>query len=235
VRTLGLAAGLLVLVLAAASPAPTADTGRFAFRATVTSVVDGDTIAVRLSSGKRERVRLVGIDTPELNARDCFAREAAAKARQLAQGRRIRLLGDATQDTRDRYGRLLAYVALPNGMDLGRQLIALGFARVYVYRRPFQRLSSYRAAENTARTGLRGLWTSCTSQPPPPPPPGPPPPAPPPGGNCHASYPAVCIPPPPPDLDCGQISARNFQVRHDVPDPDPHRFDGERDGVGCET
>ena len=56
-----------------------------------------------------------------------------------------------------------------------------------------------------------------------------------PGGKCAASYPTVCIPPPPPDLDCGDIPYRNFRVRWDVADPDPHRFDGDHDGVGCET
>ena len=55
-------------------------------------------------------------------------------------------------------------------------------------------------------------------------------------GNCHPSYPTVCIPPPPPDLDCDDIPQyRNFTVLHSVPDPDPHRFDGNQDGVGCET
>ncbi len=53
----------------------------------------------------------------------------------------------------------------------------------------------------------------------------------PPVGNCDPSYPTVCIPPPPPDLDCGDITYRNFTV---LP-PDPHRFDGDGDGIGCET
>lgn len=53
-------------------------------------------------------------------------------------------------------------------------------------------------------------------------------------GNCHPSYPDVCIPPDPPDLDCGEIAYKQFQVRHDVADPDPHGFDGDKDGVGCE-
>lgn len=53
-------------------------------------------------------------------------------------------------------------------------------------------------------------------------------------GNCAPSYPTVCIPPPPPDLDCKDIPYRNFTVRYDVPAPDPHRFDGDRDGIGCE-
>jgi hypothetical protein len=65
--------------------------------------------------------------------------------------------------------------------------------------------------------------------------PPPPPPPPPSGGKCAASYPTVCIPPPPPDLDCSDIAFRNFPVRWDVADPDPHRFDGNRDGVGCES
>jgi micrococcal nuclease len=54
-------------------------------------------------------------------------------------------------------------------------------------------------------------------------------------GHCAASYPTVCIPPPPPDLDCGDITYRNFTVLYNVPDPDPHGFDGDNDGVGCET
>jgi micrococcal nuclease len=50
------------------------------------------------------------------------------------------------------------------------------------------------------------------------------------GGNCHPSYPTVCIPPPPPDLDCSDIPYRRFRVLL----PDPHNFDRDRDGVGCE-
>ena len=49
--------------------------------------------------------------------------------------------------------------------------------------------------------------------------------------QCDSSYPTVCIPPPPPDLDCWDIPYRNFPV---LP-PDPHRFDGDEDGIGCET
>lgn len=49
--------------------------------------------------------------------------------------------------------------------------------------------------------------------------------------NCDASYPDVCIPSPPPDLDCKDIPHRNFRVLK----PDPHRFDGDKDGIGCET
>ena len=49
--------------------------------------------------------------------------------------------------------------------------------------------------------------------------------------NCDSSYPDVCIPPPPPDLDCADVSSKNFRVLS----PDPHGFDREGDGIGCES
>ena len=49
--------------------------------------------------------------------------------------------------------------------------------------------------------------------------------------NCDPSYPDFCIPSPPPDLDCGDITHKNFEVLQ----PDPHRFDGDYDGIGCES
>lgn len=51
-----------------------------------------------------------------------------------------------------------------------------------------------------------------------------------PGGTCDPAYPTVCIPPPPPDLNCADIPYRRFTVLA----PDPHRFDGDHDGIGCE-
>ncbi|MBI4785269.1 MAG: excalibur calcium-binding domain-containing protein [Oscillatoriophycideae cyanobacterium NC_groundwater_1537_Pr4_S-0.65um_50_18] len=48
---------------------------------------------------------------------------------------------------------------------------------------------------------------------------------------CDSSYPTVCIAPAPPDLDCPEVSYRNFEVRQ----PDPHQFDRDKDGIGCEA
>jgi predicted phage tail protein len=80
------------------------------------------------------------------------------------------------------------------------------------------------AAVNAAGAGA---WSTAVSAiPVAPPPPPPPPPA-----NCSAAYPTVCIPPPPPDLDCGDIPYRRFTV---LP-PDPHNFDADHDGIGCES
>jgi hypothetical protein len=52
-----------------------------------------------------------------------------------------------------------------------------------------------------------------------------------PRANCDPAYPTVCIPSPPPDLDCKDIPYKNFKV---LP-PDPHRFDSDHDGIGCES
>jgi hypothetical protein len=63
------------------------------------------------------------------------------------------------------------------------------------------------------------------------PPPPPPSPSPSPRAGCDLAYPTVCIPPPPPDLDCKDVPYKNFKV---LP-PDPHKFDSDHDGIGCES
>ena len=193
--------------------------GAFTYRGTVTHIVDGDTLDVQIGS-RTERIRVIGIATPERGV--CYANAATAAATRLASGKRVVLRGDPTQATRDRYGRLLAYVELPEGKDLGQQLIAGGFAKVYVYNNhPFQRVTAYRAAEVIGRTRSSSLW-HCGTVPPSSP-----------RSNCDSSYPDVCIPPYSKvgDLDCGQITFRNIRVVGS----DPHGFDGrDNDGVGCE-
>ena len=135
--------------LALAGLAPAATSGEFTQRGVVTQVVDGDTVWVRLASGRNEKVRLIGIDAAERGT--CYAAAATDRARRLALSQPVVLRGDRTQDTRDRYGRLLAYVWLPGGRDLGYQLLAGGFAKVYVFRDPFQRLAAYRSARAARR------------------------------------------------------------------------------------
>ena len=210
-------------------------------RGKVTRVVDGDTVHVRV--GKRvEKVRLIGIDAAEVGS--CYSGEATAEVRRIALNKQVVLRGDRTQARRDRYGRLLAYVNLSTGTDVGLHLVRLGFARVYVFNsRPFARFNQYDAAERQASSNHTGTWSACNATststvttplpivPPPSTTTNPSPPA----GSCAPSYPDVCIPPPPPDLDCGQIPYKRFRVIHTVPNPDPHRFDGDHDGVGCET
>jgi micrococcal nuclease len=224
-RSLLLVAVAALSFLGAGSGARARDAGSFRLTGTVVRVVDGDTLDVRLSGGRRERVRVIGIDAPETQPRECFSAQATSRARAFSQGRRVTLVGDGSQDTRDRYSRLLAYVDRAGG-DLGERLLVGGFARVYVFDKPFRRLPRYRAAEASARAAHRGLWGTCR---------GSASPAARPTGRCAPSYPTVCISPPPPDRDCNDVSARNFRVRHDVRDPDPHHFDGDGNGIGCEA
>jgi endonuclease YncB( thermonuclease family) len=208
---------LLLLALAVAALAAPGSQAWFTKRGTVVNVVDGDTLDVRMRSGERERIRLVGIDTPEVG--DCYADRATRRARALAARKQVVLQGDRTQSIRDRYGRLLAYVDLPGAVDLGRRLVLGGFAKVYVYDRPFRRLAGYRRAESAAKRLRRGLWAGCAS------------PAPASGGRgCHTSY-SPCLPVVA-DLDCGEISDSKKPIR--VLGSDPYRLDADDDGWGCE-
>lgn len=124
----------------------------------VLRIVDGDTLHVR-SNGRDETVRIVGIDTPERGA--CGFDGATGALRELVGGGRVALIRDRTQDRRDRYGRLLAYVER-DGVDVGRRLVGDGWAAVYVFDGdPFQRVDAYRSALDRARAGARGVHGGC--------------------------------------------------------------------------
>lgn len=154
-----LLAAAAVLVGCAGAPVSTAD------RATVVSVVavsDGDTIRVRIG-GTTERVRLIGLDAPELTPEECFGPEASARLRTLAHGRSVRIEADPTQGDRDEHGRLLRHVYTDDGRSLAELQIAEGYAREYTYDTAYRHRSQYRAAEATARTHRRGLWSACTA------------------------------------------------------------------------
>lgn len=127
----------------------------------VLDVVDGDTIAVRL---RREevKVRLVGIDTPELfGGSECGGEEASASMRRLLDsGDWVELVPDRGQPGRDRFGRLLRYVEY-HGDDVAREQLLAGYAEVPVVGENPRRLPSYRRAEAEARAEARGIWGTC--------------------------------------------------------------------------
>ena len=133
--------------------------------ARVTRVVDGDTVDVRLRSGADRRVRLIGIDTPEVYGGTKCGGPAASRSlkRMLPVGTRVRLVSDPTQARVDRYGRLLRYVVRrSDGKDVDRAQVWCGWARVYVYGGdPFERVRSYRRARSEAKAAPRGIWRSC--------------------------------------------------------------------------
>ena len=127
----------------------------------VIAVIDGDTIDVRMASGAKRRVRLLGINTPEMSPLRCGARAATRSARALLpRGTRVTLVSDTTQPLKDRYGRLLRYV-MKGSTDVNRVQVARGWARVYVVRKAFKRTSSYRTAQSNAQAQRRGIWGSC--------------------------------------------------------------------------
>jgi len=139
-------------------------------RARIVSVIDGDTVKVRTSGGKRLTVRLIGIDTPETRKPgtriECGGRDATTNMKRYAfrrdgRGHAVRLTTDPSQDRTDRYGRLLAYVDVAGGRDLALQQIRSGYSDAYVYEAPFARLDRYRSAATRAQSTRTGVWDKC--------------------------------------------------------------------------
>jgi micrococcal nuclease len=131
----------------------------------VAEVVDGDTLKVRMDA-RVETVRLIGVDTPEaVDPRrpvQCFGREASARARDLLSGKQVRVEQDPSQDTRDRFGRLLAYVWLEDGTFVNQALVAEGYAHEYTFAVPYRYQAEFKRAEREAREQRRGLWSPST-------------------------------------------------------------------------
>lgn len=210
----------------------------------VVRILDGDTIDVEID-GQVFRVRYIGVNTPEKD-QPCFAEATAANV-ALVSNRIVTLVKDVSGT--DRFNRLLRYVYVGD-VFVNADLVKQGYAEAVEYP-PDTSKSGYlegleaeaRAAERgchptgvfggadgvalpTATAATQALSTPTALSPtttavvptqlP--------------AQNCDSAYPTVCIPPPPPDLDCGQIPYRRFQV---LP-PDPHRFDADGDGIGCE-
>ena len=106
------------------------DGGSSSPTARVLRVVDGDTILVAVG-GRQERVRYIGVDTPETvkphTRVQCFGKRASAANHRLVDGREVRLVADA--EARDRYGRLLAYVyRAGDGLFVNEALVRGGYA-----------------------------------------------------------------------------------------------------------
>lgn len=221
--------------------------------AAVARVVDGDTVDVQYQDGSIDRLRLIGIDTPEVvdprKPVQCFGREASAHAHELLDGQTVSIEMDPTQGDRDMYGRLLAYIWLPDGRNFGEVMIADGYAHEYTYNLPYAYRDTFKVAEDGAIANQVGLWSlaTCagdTEQPANSVALGPAP--------TNSSTSALSVPPPPtPSLSAfdptkyiGQGDRYNcsaFASQADAQavlraDPrDPNRLDGDRDGIACES
>lgn len=204
----------------------------------VTKVVDGDTIEV-LIDGQAYRVRYIGIDSPEPSNNDPesarWGELASKKNSELVEGQIVTLVQDISDE--DRYGRLLRYVFVgdEDGLFVNKEMVSSGYAKARDYTPDLACSHIFRETEIAAREEKIGLWalfpmvilppaervvgldltpTVASGA----------------NENCDPAYPQVCIPPFPPDLDCSDIDACRFEV---LP-PDPHYFDGDGDGIGCE-
>jgi micrococcal nuclease len=141
-----------------------AGSGHGPFAASVVRVVDGDTIIARLAGGRIERVRLIGMDTPESVKPgvpvQCYALRASAATKHLLTGRRVRLVED--REARDRYGRLLAYVyRQPDGLFVNAELVRRGLARPYPYAPNTRFAGRIAGLAEAARAAGKGLWSAC--------------------------------------------------------------------------
>src|SRR4051812_49029815 len=133
------------------------DTGR------VVRVVDGDTIHVRLG-GVEEKVRYIGIDTPESVKPgapvECFAKRASAFNERLVAGERVRLVRGVEE--RGRYGRPLAHVYRERaGLFVNAELVRRGYATVATFPPNVAHERAFRRLANRARLSGRGLWSEC--------------------------------------------------------------------------
>jgi micrococcal nuclease len=124
--------------------------------ATVKRVVDGDTF----ETAAGEKVRMIGVDTPETvkpnHPVEHYGKEASAYTKQLLTGKEVLLRFDI--ETRDKYGRLLAYVYLPDGTFVNQQLIREGYGRVLTIPPNVKHADLFLQAEREARERNRGLW-----------------------------------------------------------------------------
>lgn len=130
------------------------------FAARVTHIVDGDTIDVKsYGNHKKYRIRLLGIDTPEVyGGTECGGPEASRLMKKIAKGR-VAVKTDPKQPKRDRYNRLLGYVS--HGGDLGHNMLAHGRAKVLAVGDRFIKYSSYKSSERKAKRKNRGTWGEC--------------------------------------------------------------------------
>ena len=181
------------------------DTSRQVVR--VLSVTDGDTIRVEIE-GQSVPVRYLGIDTPEVG--QPFASEATAHNRSLVVGQTVTLVKDVSET--DQFDRLLRYV-LAGDTFVNYQMVRDGYAFASTYPPDVACATTFADAQAIARSEGDGSWVATPTP------------------GCHPSYPDFCIPSPPPDLDCVDIGKNNFTVLQ----PDPHGFDGDKDGLGCEV
>jgi endonuclease YncB( thermonuclease family) len=133
----------------------------------VAAVIDGDTIDLAMPDGKHPttRIRLLGIDTPETKHPKIgvmfYGPEASAFTQSVCENKTVTVLLDSVADQRDKYGRLLAYIRLPDGTILNERIVVEGYGYAYL---PFDHshFDAYLELQNQAISAKAGLWKNAT-------------------------------------------------------------------------
>lgn len=164
-RNVLLVVAALALLVGCATGAPDATPGG-SEEVRVSRVVDGDTIEVRPPLDGTDRVRLIGIDAPETTGSPQGAQpygdEASEYAEQRLEGQPVTLRFDV--EIEDRYGRILAYVYLPDGSFFNEELLEKGYAQVATFPPNVRHRERFEEAQREAREAGRGLWGLPDSQ-----------------------------------------------------------------------
>ena len=156
----------------------------------VAGVVDGDTIKVRLN-GVTETVRLIGIDTPELNPAQCYGQKAASAMQSMVQGKQVMIAPDPDPGG-PRPVRATAAARLPDRRpSAALSLITGRIRKEYTFDKPYSGQANYGAAQSTAQSAGRGLW----------------------GAECA---PAAAAPGPAPDQDSPTIPASDCTIKGNI-------------------
>lgn len=132
----------------------------------VASFDDGDTIEVTID-GTTEKVRFIGVDTPETHDPrkpvQCFGQAASDFTKKLIGSQAVRIETDPLSSNRDRYNRLLRYVYLPDGRLVQAEIIKAGYGFAYTSF-PFTKSEEFSKYQHEAREQNRGLWNECKPQ-----------------------------------------------------------------------
>lgn len=132
----------------------------------VHKVVDGDTAEITIN-GQNKTVRFIGMDTPEVvdprKTVQCFGREASNRGHELLEGKKVKLEYDSSVGEQDKYGRLLAYIILPDGVNYNQKMIAEGYAHEYTYsNQAYKYQDEFKTAQSNAEAAQLGLWSPNT-------------------------------------------------------------------------
>ena len=127
--------------------------------AKVTRIVDGDTFVIDTG----QKVRYIGVNTPEIETNECFATEASEINEDMILGKEVRLVKDTSET--DKYGRLLRYVYVFEGSDgwemINDELLKLGLARIETVLPDTKYKDEFTESENYAKENKLGLWGKC--------------------------------------------------------------------------